>query len=163
MPAPTDTDPSAWHRHFASQANNRAWDLAESRGDASHDAEMLAAAHAAAWHWNAVGTDLHRLRATMLLALVNALAGHGATALAQAEAVREGFLPQGQPREGTPDWELAFVHAILALAAHAAGRGDLHAAAWARAQHAIEAIADPEDRAIVLKTWARVPAPRGAV
>jgi hypothetical protein len=104
---PTEPDPASWHRHFAAQANNRAWDLAESRTDASRDAQMLAAAHAAAWHWDAVGTELHRMRAMMLLALVNALAGHGATAWQQAETVHTFLLGQSE----TPDWERAFVHA----------------------------------------------------
>ena len=152
---PTDTQPETWHRHFAAQANNRAWDLAESRTDASRDAEMLTAAHAAAWHWDAVGTELHRMRAMMLLALVNALAGHGATAWQQAETVHTFLLGQSE----TPDWERAFVHAIHALAAAAAGRGDAHRASWEQARLSIAAIADDEDRAIVLKTWAQVPAP----
>jgi len=152
---PTDTDPANWHRHFAAQANNRAWDLAESRTDASRDAEMLTAAYAAAWHWDAVGTELHRMRALMLLALVNALAGHGHTAWQQAETVHAFFLGQSE----TPDWEMAFVHAIHALAAAAAGRGDAHRVSWEQARLSIAAIADAEDRAIVLKTWAQVPAP----
>jgi hypothetical protein len=152
---PTDTDPANWHRHFAAQANNRAWDLAESRTDACRDAEMLAAAHAAAWHWDAVGTELHRMRALMLLALVNALAGHGHTAWQQAETVRTFFLGQSE----TPDWETAFVHAVHALAAAAAGRGETHRASWEQARLSIEAIADDQDRAIVLKIWSKVPAP----
>lgn len=152
---PTDTDPANWHRHFAAQANNRAWDLAESRTDASGDDEMLAAAHAAAWHWGAVGTELHRMRALMLLALTHALAGHGHTAWQQAETVRAFFLSQSE----TPDWEQAFVHAIHALAAAASGRQEAHRESWAQARLQIEAIADEEDRAIVRKTWAQVPAP----
>ena len=152
---PTDTDPANWHRHFAAQANNLAWDLAESRTDASQDDRMLAAAHAAAWHWDAVGTDLHRMRATMLLALAHALAGHGQTAWRQAQSVCEFFLA----RADTPDWETAFVHAIHALAAAASGRPAEHAASWEQARRSVEAIADEQDRAIVLKTWALVPAP----
>jgi hypothetical protein len=152
---PTDTDPANWHRHFAAQANNLAWDLAESRTDASRDAQMLAAAHAAAWHWDAVGTELHRMRAGLLLALANALAGHGATGWQQAQAVRDYFAP----RSDTPDWEIALVHAIHALAAAASGHAAEHAASWEQARRSIEAIADAEDRAIVLKTWAQVPAP----
>jgi hypothetical protein len=152
---PTDTQPETWHRHFAAQANNRAWDLAESRTDASRDAEMLTAAHAAAWHWDAVGTELHRMRALMLLALVNALAGHGHTAWQQAETVCAFFLGQGE----SPDWEHAFVLAIHALAASVAGRDDAHRASWEQARLAIAAIADDQDRAIVLKTWSKVPAP----
>ena len=152
---PSDTLPESWHRHFGAQANNRAWDLAEARGDAMLDHDLLNAAHAAAWHWSVVGTELHQMRATMLLAHVHALLGHGRTAWGYAEAMRRAFLAWPE----TPDWELAFVHAIHAHAASAAGERDAHVASWEEAQRCVEAIADPEDRAIVLKTWAQVPAP----
>ena len=153
---PTETDPAVWHRHFAAQANNLAWDLAEARTDASRDAQMLAAAHAAAWHWDAVGgTELHRMRSALLLALANALAGNGVMAWQQAQAVRNFFTS----RNDTPDWEIALMHAIHALAAAASGHAADHAASWEQARRSIEAIADEQDRAIVLKTWAQVPAP----
>ena len=152
---PRDADPDAWHRHFAALANDRAWTLAEQRGDGRDDAALLAAAHASAWHWDAVGTPLHRLRARMLLAHVHALVGHGALALALAEDVRGQFLA----RPDTPDWELAFVHAIHAEAAHAAGDAQGHAASYHRAAEALAAIADEEDREIVSRTFRQVPAP----
>ena len=56
------------HRYFAVECNNRAWDLAAKPRTAAEDDEMLNAAHAAAYHWRAVGTDLHAMRARMLLA-----------------------------------------------------------------------------------------------
>jgi hypothetical protein len=49
---------------------------------AAEDQEMLNAAHASAWHWAGVGTELNRMRATMLLAEVHALLGLGQSALA---------------------------------------------------------------------------------
>ena len=150
-----DADPDGWHRHFAALANDRAWTLAEQRIDGRDDAELLAAAHAAAWHWEAAGTPLHRLRARMLLAHVHALAGHGATALALAEDVRREFLG----RTDTPDWELAFVHAIHAEAAHAAGDAQGHAESYRRAAEALAAIADEEDRELVARTFRQVSAP----
>jgi hypothetical protein len=76
---------------------------------------MQDAAHASAWHWAAVGNELNRMRATMLLAEVHALLGHGATALAYAREMRGYFLAAD-----APDWELAFTHAVHAHAAHAA-------------------------------------------
>ena len=153
--APADTLPESWHRHFGAQANNRAWDLAEARGDAMLDHDLLNAAHAAAWHWGAVGTELHQMRATLLLAHVHALLGHGRTAWGYAESMRRAFLAWPD----TPDWELAFVHAIHAHAASVAGEREAHVASWEEARRCLEAIADPEDRAVVLKTWAQVPAP----
>jgi hypothetical protein len=152
---PQDNSPQSWHRFFAMEGNNRAWDLANGSLDAAARSELLDAAHASAWHWQAVGTELNHMRAKMLLAEVHALAGHGATALAYAEEMRRYFLGKGD----TPDWELAFAHAIYAHAAHAAGRPDLHGPAHAAAASAVAAIAGDEDRAIVLQTFRHVPAP----
>ena len=153
--APQDANPDGWHRHFAALANDRAWTLAEQRRDGRDDAELLAVAHASAWHWEAVGTPLQRLRARMLLAQVHALVGHGATALAYAEDMRREFLA----RPDTPDWKLAFVHAIHAHAAHAAGDAQRHAESYRRASEALAAIADVEDRELVARTFRQVPVP----
>ncbi|MGZ5156106.1 MAG: hypothetical protein ACXWJA_06880, partial [Caldimonas sp.] len=89
-----------------------------------------------------------------LLAEVHALLGMGATSLSLAEEMRDFFVD----RE-TADWELAFTHTIHAHAAHAAGRPLAHRESYERATAALEAIADEEDRAIVLKTFAQVPPP----
>ena len=115
---------------------------------------MLHAAHGSAWHWSKVGTDLHHMRATMCLAEVHALLGHGAIALAYAQVMRSFFLA----RE-TDDWELALTHAIYAHAAAVAGRSEEHRAAYAAASTALAAIADEEDRVIVAQTFAHVPRP----
>lgn len=155
MATPTTTDPNQWHRYFAVQGNNRAWDLVEQSRGAAADPAVLDAAHASAWHWRAIGTELNHMRADMLLAEVHALLGHGKTALAYAEVMKAYFL--GKP--DTPDWEIAFVHAIHAHAAHAAGQAEVHAAAYRAASASIAAIADDEDRAVVLKTFALVPTP----
>ena len=119
---------------------------------------MLDAAHASAFHWGEIGTDLHRMRATMLLAEVHALLGNGALALKLAEEMRAYFLG----RADTPDWELAFTHAIHAHAAHAAGDLAGHRASHGAAQSALAAIADAEDRRIVDETFAQVPVPGAA-
>ncbi|MGZ8259344.1 MAG: hypothetical protein ACXWUL_02195 [Caldimonas sp.] len=145
----------AWHRKFAAVGNNRAWELSVQVRGAAESREMLDAAHASAWHWAQVGTELNRMRATMLLAEVHALLGFGASALAYAEEMRAYFLT----RE-TPDWELALTHTVFAQAAHAAGRSAEHHDAYARAEAALAAIADAEDRAIVAETFGQVAAPR---
>ena len=152
---PQDTRPESWHRHFAALANNRAWTLAEQPSDARGGAELLDAAHAAAWHWQAAGTPLQRMRARLLLAQAHALLGLGRTALGYAEDTRRFFLAQTD----TPDWELALVHAVHAHAARAAGDGRLHADSYAAARAALEGVADEEDRAIVAATFRQVPAP----
>ena len=155
MPQPTEGDPAAWRRWFAMQANNRSWELSvmESRTP-EEEREMLDAAHASAWHWSAIGTDLNRMRSTMLLAEVHALAGDPALAMRYAYEMRTYFLG----RE-TPDWELAFTHAITAHGAARAGNGPLHRESYDAARGAIASIADAEDREIVERTFSHVPAP----
>ena len=152
---PEDTKPESWHRFFAVAANNQAWQLAEDYAAEAGAAELLNAAHAAAFHWQAVGTELHNMRAKMLLAQAHALVGHGRRALAYAQEVRSYFLA----KPDTPDWELAFVHAIHAHAAAVAGETQQHAQSYAAAAAAMEVIADAEDRNIVAKTFRQVPAP----
>jgi hypothetical protein len=143
-----------WHRRFAVACNNRAWELSVQARDLSQDRELLDAAHAAAWHWGKIGTELNHMRATLLLAEVHALLGMGPSALAFAETARDYYLG----RE-TADWELALVHAIHAHAAHADGRSATHREAYARAGAAVAAIASEEDRKIVVATFSQVPRP----
>ncbi len=91
-------------RRSAAAANNRAWELSVQTRSVAEDQEMLDAAHASAWHWAKVGTELNRMRATMLLAEVHALLGLGPSALAYAHEMRRYFLGIQ-----ASDWELAFV------------------------------------------------------
>ena len=77
-----DEELQKWHRWFAVESNNRAWRLSESASrSAAEDNEMLNAAHAAAFHWSKVGTEIHAARVDMLLGHVHALLGHGAIAM----------------------------------------------------------------------------------
>jgi hypothetical protein len=154
-PGVATEDTERWHKRFGVQCNNRTWELSVRDRTPDEDREMLDMAHACAWHWSHVGTELNRMRATMLLAEVHAALGMGDTAMVYADTVRRYFLGS----TGTPDWELACMHAVHAHAAHAAGRGDEHRDAYARAKAALAAIADEEDRQIIAKTFERVPAP----
>jgi len=115
---------------------------------------MLDAAHASAWHWAKVGSELNRMRATMLLAEVHALLGFGQSALAYAEEMRAYFLG-GQ----SPAWELAFVHVVHAHAASAAGDAEKHRASYGRAVAAIDAVSNDEERRLVDRTFSQVPKP----
>lgn len=144
-----------WHRTVAMQCNNRAWALSVQSRTPAEDLEMLTAAHTSAYHWGQIGTELQRMRATMLVAEVQALMGSGAMAFRLASEMRDYFAN----RPDTPDWEHAFVHTIHAHAACAAGRLDEHRASYQQALLAIEGIADPEDRAIVMQTFTQVPTP----
>ena len=133
------------------EANNRAWALAAERRTPDQDNEMLSAAEAALFHWSEVGTELHISRAKLLVAEAHALTGHGTTALAYAEEVSTYF-----EDVDAPDWEAAYVDTILAHAAKVAGDDKLYAETYPRAQALIEAISDPEDKAIVMKTFEQI-------
>jgi hypothetical protein len=148
------TEAQTWHRRFAMSCNNRAWDLSAEVRTAAEDREMLNAAHAAAWHWEQVGSELNRMRATMLLAEVHALLGMGPSALMLAETMRSYFTG----RE-TPDWELAFTHAVYAHAAHAAGRLPEYRDAYSQAAAALGAVVNEEERKIAAETFSLVPKP----
>jgi hypothetical protein len=59
----------------------------------------------------------------------------------------------------TADWEIAFTHAVTAHCAAKAGEEALHRESYEAARAAIASIADAEEREIVEKTFAHVPAP----
>jgi hypothetical protein len=144
------------HRWHAIECNNLAWNLAEkSARTSSENEEMLNAAHASAFHWAKVGTELHQVRARMLLGHIHAALGMGQTALLYAQQSYDYFAAHA-----TPDWETAFAHAILAHAAFAAGDAALHHKQYAEAQKLGQAIADPEDKEIFFKTFDLIPAPK---
>ena len=151
---PESTNPEDWHRYFAIENNNRAWELAARSRTEEEDREMLNSAHASALHWSVAGTELNHMRAKTLLAEVHALLGFGSSALAYVEEVREFFLDRD-----SADWEIAFLHTIHAHAAYVAGKFDLHGSAYAEAVRTIEAIVDEEDRKIVLSTFNLVEEP----
>ncbi|MGY0216192.1 hypothetical protein ACWJJH_02265 [Endozoicomonadaceae bacterium StTr2] len=136
-----------WHRYFAVSCNNRAWELAVKERTKEEDEELLNVAHASAQHWGQVGTELNIMRAKMLLAEVHALLGLGDSSLRMAREIKTYFL-----KADTPDWELAYVHTINAHAAKVAG-DDSFESAYMDAEATIEAIKDPEDRAVVLQTF----------
>lgn len=143
------------HRYFAIECNNKAWSLAEAKDANDHREELLNLAHAAAFHWQAIGNDLQKMRATMLLANVHALLGLSQSAMSYAEQMRRFFLAQ----PSVADWEIAFVHTIYARACACSGDATGHAESFDKALAAIEAIVDPEDKAIVLTSFEQIPRP----
>ena len=143
------------HRWHAIECNNIAWRLSElPHRTPAQDAEMLNAAHASAFHWGKVGTELNSARAKMLLGHVYAALSHGHLALLYAQESYR-YLVDHDP----PDWELAFAHAVLAHAAFAAKETDLQRESYVKAGELGQTIADPEDRQIFLKTFQLIPKP----
>src|SRR5262245_58605029 len=75
---PSPEEAALWRRRLASQANNRAWTLAESLSRTpDEDEEMLQAAHAAMYFWKIVGNSRNQAHAAQLVAHVYALLGQG--------------------------------------------------------------------------------------
>src|SRR5437763_8479726 len=121
--APSEDEVRRWRRRFAAEANNRGWALAEQpTRSAAEDAEMLDAAHASRHLWAPIGTADNAAYAELLLAQVNALLGHGASALAHARVAHDHLAAAGRSA-----WEMAVANAVLVHAAHAAGGASLHA------------------------------------
>jgi len=150
---PENLLPESWHRFFAITANNAAWDISESLENVLNHTELLDAAHASAWHWRVAGTTINQMRSTMLLALIHARMDMGPSAWNYAESMKKYFTEISE----TPDWELGFVYAIHAWAALACGKLDEYKVSYHKASECLEAIKDPEDRAVVLKTFSLIP------
>jgi len=90
----------------------------------------------------------------MLLAEVHAQLGMGESSLRLADEIRGYFLSYE-----APDWEIAFVHCIYAHATWVAGAEELYRSAYQDAVAAIDQIAEPEDREVVIRTFNQLPAP----
>jgi hypothetical protein len=114
---------------------------------------MLEVAHAAALHWRAVGTELHVIRARLLLAHVLALVDDP-LALPHARASFDYLTSHA-----SPDWELAFAHAALANAARANGDRALYERQYREAARLGDAIASAEDKRIFMASFVRIPRP----
>jgi hypothetical protein len=153
-PSPSDTA-AAWQKRLASEANNRAWALAESMvRTPAEDEEMLRAAHASMYLWTLVGTPRNRAHAAQLVAHVYAL-------LKQPDRARD-YLQQSQPffleQESAP-WEQAFAHAVAANVASAAGEAEGHARHYQEAERLMSSLPDLEDRKILDATMRVIPIP----
>jgi hypothetical protein len=152
---PSPEEISKWQKWFAVACNNRAWELVERRERTPTDVhEMLHAAHASAWHWARVGTELNEARANMLLGMAHALADDGPLALRYAMLAFNYF-----NEHEAKDWEQAFVHATLAAAAKAAGDSALHREHHAEARRLGDAIAERQDREVFMRSFSQVPVP----
>jgi len=148
---PSPDEIAKWHRWFAVECNNRAWDLAaQPAWTETEREEMRNAAFAARYHWGVVGTELNAARADGLLGHVLALLGNGAEALRYAES-NLGFVSSRE----SPDWEVAFAHAILANAAAAHGDRDGYESQTAIAEK-LGADLGAEDRAVFQTIFGRV-------
>lgn len=153
---PNPEDFALWQRRLASQANNRAWTLAEMlHRSSAQDDEMLHAVHAAMYFWNIVGNAGNRAAAAQLLAHVYALLklpGPAAKYLSES-------LPHFTRADCAP-WEVAFAHAVAANVAAAEGNVTAHAEHYALAKAAAMRMTDAKACEMFAATLRVIPVPK---
>lgn len=152
-PSPEET--ALWQKRLASQANNRAWSLAEQAArSADEDEEMLQAAHAAMYFWKMMGTARNHAHAAQLLAHVYALLRLPNPAKYYHRKSSQFFASSlNEP------WESALVHAVSASVAQASGDRNGYLESYAKAEEAIRNLEDPEDRHILNAALRVIPKP----
>ena len=152
---PSQENIDQWHRWFAVECNNTAWDLiSKPERTAAEGADMLFVAYASAYHWFKIGPELNQARAVLLLAHTHSMLGQGEQAMQYAHSA----LPYFQAGNGE-DWDLAFAHLEVALAAAVSGDRESHAHYYRLARELGEAIHEAEDQEIFLKEFSRIPVP----
>ena len=146
-------DEAEWHRRFAADLYNRAWDLFEnpSRSPAD-DEDMLAAAFASRYHWGIVGGPEQRALGDEHIARVCAAIGLGDLAVRYAASGLEIT-----EHEGWTDYRRAAAFETMARA-HAAAQHDAEREAWlARAKEAVGELEDADERAVIEAQLRTVP------
>ena len=139
-------DESHAHRWFAVEANNLSWDLVEraDRNDADTE-KMLHAAHAAWFHWDAVGTALNRLRAEVLLATTYHAAGRAGPAVWHAERAITALADAGASATA---FDRVSANAAAAAAFAAVSQSGVAAARLSEARSAAARLDNADDRAV---------------
>jgi tetratricopeptide (TPR) repeat protein len=141
------------HRWFAIELNNRAWELIEAPArTAEETAEMITAAHASRYHWNACGTLLNKVRAESLVAAAYLAAQRVDEAMPYVNACLQ--LATKCP-EVTP-FDVACAQGNLAIALKQLGRMDEAKAAYAMALREAATFEHADDREVFDKLY---PAP----
>jgi hypothetical protein len=112
---------------------------------------MLHAAHASRYHWGEVGEPANLARGEWQCSRVYSVLGRAEPALWHANrclALCE--------EHGIGDWDIAFAHEAVARALRVAGDGAGSDAALARAREAAVAIAEEEDRELLMSDLATI-------
>ena len=91
---PESSDLADWHRFFAAECNNRAWELSVRDRTGREDEELLNLAHASVLHWEAVGIRAYfagRETDDWEIALVHVVHAHAAAAAGEAAIHAESY------------------------------------------------------------------------
>jgi DNA-binding transcriptional MerR regulator len=153
-PPPPELAPEV-HRALGAGLFNRCWDLMELE-DRTRDQEdeLIATAHASAWHWRRVGTTANQSRAHWMCARVYSVLGRGEPAVYHATRCVEIVEAGG---EGIEDWDAPSAYEAMARALAVAGDTE-GALEWkAKATAAVGRIAQPEDRTVIEGDLATLP------
>ena len=154
-PKPTAEETAIWQKRLASQANNRAWALADQLSRTPVEGEeMLQAAHAAMFFWKIVGTPKNHAHAAQLLAHVYALQHLPKPANFYLEQSNSFF--QVAQNEA---WETAYTLLVSANVAYVTGKTAEHKVFYDQAQTSIANLGDPEDQKILQVSFASIPKP----
>jgi hypothetical protein len=131
-------------RQLAGDLFNRAWTLMElPQRTPEEDDELIATAHASAYHWLQVGTAAHRARSEWQLSRVYVVLGRPEPALYHARRCLAWC--EAHP-EALEDWDLPYAHEALARAHGLAGDTDEARRYAGRAQELAARVAGAEDR-----------------
>jgi hypothetical protein len=144
----------AQERKLAASLFNEVWRLLELPvRTETEDALMLHGAHASCYHWMRVGEPVNRARGEWQVSRVYSVLGQPEAAFRHAQKVLDIC-----QREGIGDFDLAFAYEALARASAVGGDTDAARNWAAQAREASAAIADDEDRNLVLADLATIPA-----
>jgi tetratricopeptide (TPR) repeat protein len=143
-------DALAAHRHFSAKCFNDAWDLIEKPDRTEREDRMMVALNqASVYHWLCrPDCDDRRLSVGYWQASrIQALLGHPDEALRHAEIAlsHSGALPP---------FYVGYAHEALARAHALAGRRDVAAEHLRRAQACATAVADADERALLVRDLA---------
>ena len=149
--APTDL--GGWHRKFAVETFNGAWDLIDKAGRTPAEIRaMIVTAMASRWHWDSIGTAENKAVGDWQVAHVLSLAGYGDAALDFATAAYDSVTDNGIAG-------FMVASTLEGIARAHAARGDASARDdyIARATAALEDIDDAEDRAHIASQIDSIP------
>jgi hypothetical protein len=145
----------ATRRALAVGLFNYTWTLLENPDRTpEQDDEMLNAAHASRYHWGEIGEPVNLSRGEWQVARVYCVLGRAEPALYHARRCVE----LNEANDAREDWELGSAYEAMARACAVAGDAAARDAWKARAAAELPKIKDAEDRQILERDLATLPA-----
>jgi cation transport regulator ChaB len=143
----------AMHRQLGVDLFNYTWTLIDKTDRTPDESDvMIHAAHASAYHWRQVGTQLNFARSHWQISRVYAVSYQPEVALYHAQRCLDICLA-----EGIGDFDLAFAYEALARASVIGGQGDEAQVYLEQATKAGEQIKKKDDRDYFFDELATVP------